>query len=82
MWSLASNVVKAGPEGEPEKALGHGPTRSNCSNRWLDRITVDPKCEAVDGWTGLTVRSGSYNTSYSIWMVMYNSESSIYREEH
>ena len=63
MWSLASNVVKAGPEGEPEKALGHGPTRSNCSNRWLDLITVDPKYEAVDGWTDSTVRLGSVLTT-------------------
>ena len=37
-------------------------TWSNRSNRWLDRITVDPKREAVDGWTGSTFQSSPYNT--------------------
>ena len=62
--SMETNVVKAGPEGEPEKASGHGSTRSNRSNRWFDRITVDPKCEAVDGLDRFKrpARSGSYNT--------------------
>ena len=55
--------IKAGLEGEPEKAWGHGSTRSNRSNRWLDRITVDPKCEAVDGWIGSFVRSGPVLTT-------------------
>ena len=44
-----NNVVKAGSEGEPKKGLGHGSTRSNRSNRWLDRIIVGPKREAIDG---------------------------------
>ena len=29
METLCINVVKAGPEGEPEKASGHGLTQSN-----------------------------------------------------
>ena len=41
------SVVKAVPVGEPEKALGHDSTRSNRSNRWLNRITVETECEAV-----------------------------------
>ena len=46
---LLSNVVKAGPASESEKASGDGSTRSNRSNRWLDRITVETECEAVAG---------------------------------
>ena len=52
---VESNVVKVEPEGKPEKASGHGSTRSNCSNRWLDQIVVDPKCEAIEDWTNSTV---------------------------
>ena len=55
--------MEAGPESEPEKALGHGSTRANRLNRWLDRITVETECEAVDGWTGPTVRSGPVLTT-------------------
>lgn len=60
--SLFGNVVKAEPKGEPEKASNHGSTRPNRSNQWFDRITVELKCEAVNGWISPIVRSSSYNT--------------------
>ena len=57
------SVVKVGLEGESEKASGHGSTRSNSSNRWLNQISVETECEAVDGWTGSTVQSGPVLTT-------------------
>ena len=64
--TILCNVVKVGPAGEPEKALGHGSKWSNRSNQWLDRITVDPKCEVVDGWIGPTVRSGPVKSLHDL----------------
>ena len=65
MTDSSINVVKAGPESEPEKTSGYGLTRSNRSNQWLDRITVETECEAVDSWTGPTVRYGPVLTTLS-----------------